>query len=78
MKQFAAWFTHGVANGAHLRKAIYESPNEAEIIAAVDRFFEPRLSSGVAQNGSTEASAVEEPVLSLSNAPVTCEDVVSS
>ncbi len=43
MKQFAAWFTHGVANGAHLRKAIYESRDEAEIIAAVDRFFEPQL-----------------------------------
>ena len=25
MKQFAAWFTHGVPGGAHLRKAIFEA-----------------------------------------------------
>ena len=43
MKQFAAWFTHGVAHGAQLRKAVYESHNEAEILAAVDRFFEAQL-----------------------------------
>jgi len=43
MKQFAAWFTHGVAGGAQLRKAVYESHNEVEILAAVDRFFESLL-----------------------------------
>ena len=47
MKQFAAWFTHGVAHGAQLRKAIYESHNEAEILAAVDRFFAPHLANPV-------------------------------
>ncbi len=31
MKQFASWFTHGVAGGAALRKAIYESKNRVEI-----------------------------------------------
>jgi len=45
MKQFAAWFTHGVAHGATLRKAIYESHNEVEILDAVDRFFEPALAA---------------------------------
>ena len=45
MKQFAAWFTHGVAHGAHLRKAVYESHNEVEILDAVDRFFEPQLAT---------------------------------
>jgi tRNA-dihydrouridine synthase B len=43
MKQFASWFTHGVSHGAHLRKAVYESHNEVEILAAVDRFFEQQL-----------------------------------
>ena len=32
MKQFASWFTHGVAGGAALRKAIYESKSRVEIL----------------------------------------------
>jgi tRNA-dihydrouridine synthase B len=43
MKQFASWFTHGVAGGATLRKAIYESKNAPEILARVEEFFEARL-----------------------------------
>jgi tRNA-dihydrouridine synthase B len=43
MKQFASWFTHGVAGGAALRKAIYESKNRAEILTRVEEFFENRL-----------------------------------
>jgi len=43
MKQFASWFTHGVAGGAALRKAIYESKNAPEILSKVGEFFEPRL-----------------------------------
>ena len=43
MKQFASWFTHGVPGGASLRKAIYESKNERDILVKVDEFFEPRL-----------------------------------
>ncbi len=39
MKQFASWFTHGVRNGSALRKAVYEAPTEAEILARVDEFF---------------------------------------
>jgi len=39
MKQFASWFTHGVPNGSHLRKAIYEAKNEHDILANVDEFF---------------------------------------
>jgi nifR3 family TIM-barrel protein len=41
MKQFASWFTHGVANGSHLRKAIYEARSENEILERVDEFFAP-------------------------------------
>jgi nifR3 family TIM-barrel protein len=43
MKQFASWFTHGVAGGAALRKAIYESKSRAEILSSVEQFFESRL-----------------------------------
>ena len=41
MKQFASWFTHGVANGSHLRKAIYEARSEHEILERVEEFFAP-------------------------------------
>ncbi len=43
MKQFASWFTHGVAGGAALRKAIYESKSRVEILTSVEAFFESRL-----------------------------------
>jgi nifR3 family TIM-barrel protein len=43
MKQFASWFTHGVAGGAALRKAIYESKSRIEILTSVEEFFENRL-----------------------------------
>ncbi len=43
MKQFASWFTHGVAGGAALRKAIYESKGRTEILSNVERFFEDRM-----------------------------------
>jgi nifR3 family TIM-barrel protein len=43
MKQFASWFTHGVAGGAALRKAIYESKSRVEILSSVEGFFEERL-----------------------------------
>jgi tRNA-dihydrouridine synthase B len=45
MKQFASWFTHGVAGGSALRKAIYESRSRVEILASVEGFFENRLGS---------------------------------
>ena len=43
MKQFSSWFTHGVAGGAALRKAIYESKSRVEILTSVEEFFEDRL-----------------------------------
>ena len=43
MKQFASWFTHGVAGGAALRKAIYESKSRVEILSSVEAFFENRV-----------------------------------
>ena len=64
MKQFASWFTHGVPHGAHLRKAVYEAKSRAEILDAVDRFFETLLDGKVAnasialQNPRTPTEAV--------------------
>ena len=39
MKQFAAWFTHGVPNGAPLRKSIFEARSGPAVLAAVESFF---------------------------------------
>jgi nifR3 family TIM-barrel protein len=39
MKQFAAWFTHGIPNGAHLRKAIFEAKNGPAVLTVVEAFF---------------------------------------
>jgi tRNA-dihydrouridine synthase B len=44
MKQFTAWFTHGVYNGSGLRKAVYEARSEREILERVESFFERSLS----------------------------------
>jgi tRNA-dihydrouridine synthase B len=43
MKQFVAWFTHGVTGGSALRKAVYSANEGPEILASVDRFFEELL-----------------------------------
>ncbi len=44
MKQFATYFTHGVAGGARLRAEIYRRHHAAEILGLVDDFFaEPCL-----------------------------------
>jgi tRNA-dihydrouridine synthase B len=43
MKQFAAWFTHGVEDGGRLRKAVYEARSEAEALDRVHAFFAEAL-----------------------------------
>ena len=48
MKQFASWFTHGVSNGSHLRKAVYEAKSASEVLSRVDEFFEKQLTVSVA------------------------------
>ncbi len=42
MKQFATWFTHGVAGGAKLRAAIYQARTGEAVLAEVERFFAAR------------------------------------
>ena len=49
MKQFASWFTHGVPGGAALRKSIYESKTGETVIAAVERFFGPKIEAAAEQ-----------------------------
>jgi tRNA-dihydrouridine synthase B len=44
MKQFVAWFTHGVPNGGALRQAVHSAHSGPEILASVERFFESLLS----------------------------------
>ena len=45
MKQFASWFTHAVPGGAVLRKGIYASRNEAEVMDLIEEFFQKTLVS---------------------------------
>ena len=45
MKQFASWFTHGVRNGAELRRAVQSAQQPREVIERVDAFFARRGSS---------------------------------
>jgi len=60
MKQFASWFTHGVAHGSHLRAAIYQARSEREILDRVVDFFEGGLES---------FRAVEEEQFAATTAP---------
>ncbi len=53
MKQFASWFTHGVAGGARLRSSIYQARTGADVLAQVDQFF-------TALNSADDAHAAQE------------------
>jgi nifR3 family TIM-barrel protein len=59
MKQFATWFTHGVAGGAKLRAAIYHARTGAEVLAQVDAFFTAQLASGSEPVAAPEDNAGE-------------------
>jgi nifR3 family TIM-barrel protein len=54
MKQFATWFTHGVAGGAKLRGAIYHARTGAEVLAQVDAFFAVQLAGGAERDAAPE------------------------
>jgi tRNA-dihydrouridine synthase B len=62
MKQFAAWFTHGVPGGAALRKAIFEAKNGAAVLRSVECFFETRANA-------PQESLTLEPDEELESAP---------
>ena len=60
MKQFATWFTHGVAGGAKLRGAIYHARTGAEVLAQVDAFFAAQLAGGAEAGAATEDDAAAD------------------
>jgi hypothetical protein len=60
MKQFATWFTHGVAGGAKLRAAIYQARTGAEVLAQVDAFFAVQLASNAAFDEVSGTTAEED------------------
>lgn len=39
MKQFASWFTHGVRNGAELRRRVQSAREPSEVLERVEEFF---------------------------------------
>jgi tRNA-dihydrouridine synthase B len=47
MKQFVAWFTHGVSNGGALRRAVYSAKDGPQILDSVERFFADLLGGHV-------------------------------
>jgi nifR3 family TIM-barrel protein len=49
MKQFVAWFTHGIPGGSALRRACYDAHTGPAILASVERFFEELLSGKTAE-----------------------------
>jgi tRNA-dihydrouridine synthase B len=59
MKQFASWFTHGVAGGSKLRQQIFMSKTGSAVLEAVDSFFEARLSASAAETQYLEADSAE-------------------
>jgi nifR3 family TIM-barrel protein len=59
MKQFATWFTHGVAGGAKLRGSIYHSRTGTEVLAQVDAFFDAQLAAR-AESGAEPDAAPED------------------
>jgi nifR3 family TIM-barrel protein len=61
MKQFVAWFTHGIPGGNALRRACYDAHTGPAILDSVERFFEELLSG----HASQQSTAVAEPELDL-------------
>jgi tRNA-dihydrouridine synthase B len=66
MKQFATWFTHGVAGGAKLRAAIYQQRTGAGVLGEVERFFTAASFAGIT------ADALE-PCPEFSQAELICD-----
>jgi tRNA-dihydrouridine synthase B len=65
MKQFVAWFTHGVTGGSALRRAVYHAQKGPDILASVDEFFDELLNGRV---NHEEAAHEPEPQLDLLSA----------
>jgi nifR3 family TIM-barrel protein len=72
MKQFATWFTHGVAGGAKLRAAIYQAKSGDAVLAEVERFFTPRLEGNDSLETGADAEA-EEAAQAFPEAALLCD-----
>jgi tRNA-dihydrouridine synthase B len=57
MKQFVAWFTHGIPGGNALRRACYDAHTGPAILDSVERFFEELLSGRAAEQPVAVAEA---------------------
>ncbi len=51
MKQFASWFTHGVRNGAELRRQVQSARDTTEVLERVHAFFAPGQAAAGACSG---------------------------
>ena len=62
MKQFATWFTHGMAGGSKLRKAIYQQRSGQAVLAQADEWFTARLAeeaAGIAPSAADQTEPAE-------------------
>ena len=59
MKQFASWFTHGVAGGAKLRQQIFQSKTGTAVLEAVDDFFDARINANSEEDDELKADAAD-------------------
>jgi nifR3 family TIM-barrel protein len=62
MKQFATWFTHGVAGGAKLRAAIYHARTGPDVLSQVDAFFTAQLAAGADPVAAPEDTLADFPI----------------
>jgi tRNA-dihydrouridine synthase B len=63
MKQFASWFTHGVAGGAKLRAAVYRARTGVEVIEQVDAFFAAPAESSCEEGAGVGEAAFPDAAL---------------
>ena len=57
MKQFASWFTHAIPHGAALRKSIYESKSESEVMMRIAEFFQKKEAAAESSYSAVENNA---------------------
>ncbi|MGH9356376.1 MAG: tRNA dihydrouridine synthase DusB [Terriglobia bacterium] len=57
MKQFASWFTHGVRNGADLRRQVQSAQSAWEVQERVDEFFAVLLGAASIEAAAEKAAA---------------------
>ncbi|HEY6273165.1 MAG TPA: tRNA dihydrouridine synthase DusB [Terriglobales bacterium] len=63
MKQFASWFTHGVRNGAELRRSVQSTDSPAQVLERVDEFFaRSQASADIPMEAAVPAEAALQPL----------------